>query len=255
MDEKKIYPMCYNKKHYVVLANDIIKGKQEMTLQQARIIRLLVTQVVKEDKDLKTYTCRIQELADFLKIPSQNLYRDVRQLCDDLIGLKIRVGTGNPKEPWKIFSWVQLAQYDSNGNITLMLSNQVAPFVLELNEKFTQYPQENILEMQSYYAIRLYELLKCEDGLKPYQDIFEFSIAELREYFCCENKLKQFGQFREKVIQTAIKEINDKTDLRVSVKFEKERSRSFNKAIFEVHYQTRKQLDGQTSLNGADASE
>lgn len=53
--------MQYNSEYFTVAANDIIKGKQSMTLQTARLIRLLVTQVVKEDKDLKTYSCRITE--------------------------------------------------------------------------------------------------------------------------------------------------------------------------------------------------
>lgn len=54
MAKSKDYDMTYNAEHYTVAANDIIKGKQSMTLQTARLIRLLITQVVKEDKDLKT---------------------------------------------------------------------------------------------------------------------------------------------------------------------------------------------------------
>lgn len=56
--------MTYNDKHYAVMANDIVKGKQEMTLWEARIIRLLITQAVKEDKDLKTYIREINEKSD-----------------------------------------------------------------------------------------------------------------------------------------------------------------------------------------------
>jgi len=245
----KIYPVTYNKEHYVVVSNDIIKGKQEMSLQQARIIRLLITQVVKEDKDLKTYTCRIQDLATFLNIPSSNLYRDVRQLCDDLLGLKVRVGTNNPKQPWEIFQWVQLAKYDGNGNITLMLSNQIKPFVIELNEYFTQYQQTNILTMQSYYAIRLYELLKMTDGIEKYKSEFTFSVVELREYFCCENKYKSFKDFRIYVIETAIKEINLKTDLMVTPIYKK-MGRAFTHINFEVHCQSKKQLEGQVCFGG-----
>lgn len=219
MKEKQ---MTLNRKHYTVLANDLIKGKQSMSLQEARIIRLLVTQVVKEDRDFKTYTCRISDLASFLGISKNNLYRDIQRICESLIERKIKVSTGNPKEPWKIFQWLQLAQYDGNGNLTLMLSNQLAPYVLNLEKWFTQYQIGNILAMDSYYAIRLYELLRCDDGLNRQEKYYqEYSVHELRVFFDCENKFSKISQFKLKVIDTAISEINEKTDIRVSVEYKK----------------------------------
>lgn len=218
----KEFPMKLDKKYYTVLANDLIRGKQSMSLQEARIVRLLVTQVVKEDKDFKTYACRITDLASFLGIAKNNLYRDIQRICESLIEKKIKVSTGNPKEPWRIFQWIQLAQYDGNGNLTLMLSNQIAPYVLNLEKWFTQYQIGNILAMDSYYAIRLYELLRCDDGItrqeKAYQ---EYTVQELRVFFDCEEKFSKISQFKLKVIDTAISEINKKTDIRVSVEYKK----------------------------------
>ena len=246
--ENKIYPICYNKEHYAVVSNDIIQGKQDMTLHQARLLRLMITQVVKEDKDLKTYSCRIQDLAKFLNIDSSNLYRDVQKFCSDLLKLQVKVGSKNPKKSWAIFQWFQLAKYDDNGTLTLMLSNQIAPFVLDLNKWFTQYKLENILEMNSFYSIRLYELLKCQMGINQYDIDFSFSLEELRVFFCCENKYKQFGDFKKNVIHTAITEINEKTDLFVFVTYEKFNSRSFNKINFEIHMQNKKRVQGITPL-------
>lgn len=145
--------MTYNAEHYTVAANDIIRGKQSMTLQTARLIRLLITQVVKEDKDLKTYRCRISDLAKFMNIPSSNLYRDIRNICDCAMKSVVYIGTGNPKQPWKMFHWVSTAEYDDNGTLTIRLSDQIKPYVLELEKWFTQYQLKNILEFNSYYDI------------------------------------------------------------------------------------------------------
>lgn len=206
--------ITYNKEHYTVMANDIIKGKQDMTLWEARIIRLLITQVVKQDKDLKTYTCRIQDLANFLNVTSVTLYQDIKLICQKLLSRVVMVGTGNPKQPWKMFHWIQIAEYDGNGNITLKLSEQIAPYVLELNSYFTQYQLQNILQFNSFYAIRLYELLKCESGIcRDNRDDFEFSIEFLRTFFSCEDKYKTTAEFIRKVIDIGIREINDKSDL------------------------------------------
>ena len=75
----------YNKNHYAVMANTIIKGKQTMSLQEARLIRLLITQIAKNDKDFKTYKVNIQELAEFLEVDSSNLYREIREICQSLM--------------------------------------------------------------------------------------------------------------------------------------------------------------------------
>lgn len=237
MERVNTYPIVYNKEHYTVMANDIIKGKQDMTLQEARIIRLLITQVVKQDKDLKTYTCRIQDLAKFLGVSSQNMYRDIRDICRQLLKRTVDIGTGNPKEPWKTFQWVQLAEYDGNGNITLMLSNQIKPYVVELDKWFTQYQLGNILAMQSFYSIRLYELIKCQDGItRTEKDFHEFTMEYLREYFCCEKKYKRVSQFKQKVIDTAVKEINEKgkTDIQLDVEYIKT-GRAITAVRFYVH--------------------
>ena len=105
----------YNKNHYAVMANTIIKGKQTMSLQEARLIRLLITQIAKNDKDFKTYKVNIQELAEFLEVDSSNLYREIREICQSLMTRTIKIQKG---KEWEIFQWLQLAKYDGQGTIT-----------------------------------------------------------------------------------------------------------------------------------------
>lgn len=247
------HELAYNKDHHAVMANDVIKGKQEMTLQEARLLRLLITQVAKEDKDLKTYTAKISVLAEFLGIPKNNLHRDVRGLCDKLMQRVVRVGTGNPKEPWKIYQWLQLASYDGNGNLTLMLSNQIQPFVIALNERFTQYKLSNILEMDSFYAIRLYELLKSDDHKRDFSSGYpEYSMEFLRQFFECEDKYRQFGHFKTRVIDIAIREINAKTDLYIDRVEYIKNSRAVVGLRFVFGYLKPRQIPGQLALDGGE---
>lgn len=235
MAKVKKYEMTYNADHYTVAANDIIRGKQSMTLQTARLIRLLITQVVKEDKDLKTYICKISDLAKFLNVDSSNLYRDIRQICECAMKSVVYIGTGNPKDPWKMFHWLSTAEYDGEGIITIKLSDQIKPYVLELDKWFTQYQLKNILEFNSYYAIRLYEILQCEDGIyRNEKESHEFEVEELRRFFDCEKKYSAFKDFRKRVIEVAIREINEKSDIWVSPTYKKW-GRAINSIVFEVH--------------------
>ena len=224
--------LVYNKDHYTVIANDVVRGKQEMTLQEAKILRLVITQVAREDKDLKTYTCNIQELADFLSIDDSNLYRSIADICRNLIKRSVEISTGDKSQPWKMFNWIQQAEYDGKGNITLMLSEQIKPFVLDLNQYFTQYQLSNILEMSSFYAIRLYELLKTDEFKR--QTKYEYSIEFLRQFFDCNNKHKKMSDFRRYVIDIAIKEINTKSDLYIDDVEWIKKGRKYDKVIFHL---------------------
>lgn len=229
------HEMTYNAEHNTVAANDIIKGKQSMTLQTARLIRLLVTQIAERDKDLKTYTCKITDLAKFLNIDSSNLYRDIRGICECAMKSIVYIGTSNPKEPWEMFHWVSTAKYDGKGNLTLRLSDEIKPYVLELEKWFTQYKLKNILEFNSYYAIRLYEIIKCADGeTGNMQSELEFEIEELRQYFDCENKYKPFANFKKNTIEVAVREINEKSDIWLKPTYKKW-GRAYTSVSFEIH--------------------
>lgn len=235
MAKVKKYEMTYNSEHYTVAANDIIKGKQSMTLQTARLIRLLITQVVKEDKDLKTYSCKIADLAKFFNIPKNNLYRDIKQICNCAMCSVVNIGDGNPEHPWKMFHWISTAEYDGAGTLTLRLSDEIKPYVLELEKWFTQYQLKNILEFNSYYAIRLYEIIKCEDGATGgMQSTLEFGFDELRQYFDCEKKYKRTPDFIKNVIEIAVREINEKSDLWINPTYKKW-GRAITSVSFEIH--------------------
>ena len=227
----------YNKNHYTVMANNIIRGKQSMTLQEARLIRLLITQIAKDDKDFKTYKVNIQELARFLEIPDNNLYRDIRNICQSLMSRTIKIQNGNQ---WKIFQWLQLAEYDGHGTVTLMLSNQIAPYLLQLNAWFTQYQLKNILVMKSFYSIRLYELLKLTVGEDRRKKIeYTFSIQYLREYLECEHKFKQIGQFKDKILDIAVRDISEYSEY--NCRYEgKKTGRSITDIIFYLELKEQK---------------
>lgn len=241
--------ITYNKNHYTIMANDIIKGKQEMTLMEAKIIRLLVTQVVKEDKDLRTYTCRIQELADFLNISSNNIYRDIYNICEKLLKRLVKIGTGNPRQPWKLYQWVNTAEYDGKGNVTFKLSDDISKFVVELNSWYTQYQLANILEFSSFYAIRLYELIKCEEGIaRNARNEFTFSIAYLREVLCCEEKYKKNNDFIKKVILIGIREINEKSDIELQMEYKKT-GREITGIEFSVWYNVKNNFNRKDELD------
>nr|CDL66184.1 unnamed protein product [uncultured bacterium] len=168
-------------------ANDIIKGKQKMTLRESQLLAIAISQVVKEDRDFKTYTTTVPELAAFMGIDENSLYRDLESICTSLLQrvVKIQVGGDNAsrKKKWKAFQWINRAEYD-NGKLTIRLSDDIKPFLLELESYYSQTLLGTLMTFRSYYTTRLYQYLIADTGAR-YGNIHEwtFTCEELRDLF------------------------------------------------------------------------
>lgn len=235
MAKIKTNEINYNTENYIAMANNIIKGKQFMSLQTAKLIRLIITQIGINDKELKIYNCKITELANLLNVKSNNIYRDIRNICETTMKSIIYIGTGNPKEPWKIIHWVSNANYDGQGNIKIELSKEIKPYVIELNKWFTKYKLKNILEFNSYYAIRIYEIIMCKNGEQgKHKNKIEIELNELRQMLDCESKYKLFADFKRKAIEPARKEINQKSDIVINNITYIKTGKAVTSIIFEI---------------------
>ena len=228
--------MDYDKSKKVVISNkaingrQIIDGKQSMSVHSAKLLRLLITQVAREDRDFKTYQCDIKDIAKFLDI-EKNMYRDIKKICEELMKAIIYLKDEDDNKSWTMLHWVSMAKL-KNGILTLRLSDEVKQCVLELKNYFTQYKLENILTFKSFYSIRIYEILKCETAEKKRNNI-KVEISELKEKLECTKKYKATKDFNKNVIAVAIKEINEKSDITVTAEYKKT-SRSITHIIFHV---------------------
>ena len=186
-DKEKKYPLKLNENYYVVTANDLIKGRQKMSLREAQLLFIAISQVVKEDTDFKTYTTTVSELAQFMGIDENSLYRDLEGICTALLQriVKIQIGGENARgrKKWKAFHWVSSAEYD-NGNLTLRLSDDIKPYLLELDSYYSQTMLGTLMTFRSYYATRLYQYLIADTGARwDTVEEWTFTCDELRELF------------------------------------------------------------------------
>ena len=80
--ENNTYEMKLNHNYYVVTANDLIKGRQKMSLREAQLLYIAMAQVVKEDTDFKTYTTTVPELLnlwELIRIAFTGIWRTFAQ--------------------------------------------------------------------------------------------------------------------------------------------------------------------------------
>lgn len=252
IEDREKLPIRYQANYAVIQANELVRSRQDdLTLLEAKIIRLAVAQVLKDDTDLKTYTISVPQLAEFLNLDSSNIYRAIQDLALSIMKKRIHIKSNekkkNGKPKYEIFHWVDYWKYE-DGIITIALSEHLKPYLVGLNELFTSYRFEEILQLPSSNAIRLYELLVSYGNIR-FKDYYStkftygnieidkdeaiFTIEELREFFNCNEKDKEgkwtkypnSSDFIRRIIEGSIKEINTYTVLPCSYRIIKQGSK------------------------------
>jgi plasmid replication initiation protein len=263
----------YSKEYSIVQANELVRSKQdELSLLEAKLIRLAIAQVLQEDTDFKTYTCNVVDLANFLGIDNHNIYRDIQELSKSLMKKSIFIKDKTQpkrkgKENYRIFHWIDYVDY-TDGVITFKLSDSLKPYLIGLEQLFTLYGYDAVIGLPTNYSIRLYELIASYQNmtvrLMPdtnYTDIpiekneFIFTIDWLRDYFNCNDKYPNTGDFVKRVIDGAVKAIVKNTLMRLSYRTVK-KGRSITHIVFKLNEWTNQDFtDYLMKLRGWDKEE
>jgi plasmid replication initiation protein len=111
--------------------------------------------------------------------------------------------------------WVSRIFYvDSLAILEITFAPDVVPLVTRLEEHFTSYQLKQVSNLTSKYAIRLYELLIAwrEVGKTP-----QIELSEFRQKIGVENgEYERMHHFKARVLEPAIKQINEHTDITAS---------------------------------------
>lgn len=214
----------------VVKANDIIqKSRFNLQVQEQKIILYLISKIKPEDMNLHEHIFQIRDFAKIcgLDIDNGANYRYIRQTLKDLRDKSIWVTLDDGRE--KTLSWLDYVIMDKNhGAISIKISEMMKPYLLHLREKYTQYELLYTLAMKSNYSLRLYELLKSYE----YQHAKTFDIDELRKLLSAENYFR-FPDFKRRVLEVAMQEINTVSDINVTYGIIKD-GRRFAKIEFKI---------------------
>lgn len=239
IDGQLSFDFCLDTRNYVVQANNLIGGKQALKLNSAKLIRSAIMQVVRDDEELKPYIITIKELADLLGVPASNIYRDIESITDDIISNPVYVREEKRGKTIRFIKipWVTRCEYKADVGVALKLNEELKPFLINLKEHYTQYTLQEVLAMKSVYAIRIFEMLQSKVMSKTLPKdgvMIEISVQEIRECCDCEDKYPAFGNFKSKVIDQAVKEINRVTVFYVDYSYIK-KGRSVVAIVFHIN--------------------
>lgn len=196
----------------VVKANNLIQARYKLTLNEQRIILYAVGKLDTNSEDFSIIPINIRSFFKLLNT-SQERYSEIREIIRGLTKKEIIIqNQGNEL----ITNWLSSMEYkETEGIIELEFSQKLKPYLLELQEKFTRYQLENILNLQNKHSIRVYELLKQYEAIGKR----EIKVDILRDCLGIKkNEYSRFYDFERFVLKASKKEINKHTDLTVDYK-------------------------------------
>lgn len=195
-----------NGDYYSVVANELIRHHQSMTLREMQLLQLVISNVVKGDDEFYVYTTNVTELSKFLGIRPQSLYRDLDEITDRLMK---RIIKDNINGEIVKTHWVETCAYNPNTKkVTMRLSNDLKPYLLGLQRFYSQIDVNTLISFKTYYALRMYQIIVCEFGEKGKEE-FYFSCDEIRTLFeIPKTRYKLNADLIRRTIKPALDELN-----------------------------------------------
>ena len=214
----------------VVKSNDLIqKSRFQLALQEQKIILYMISKIKPEDEDFILQDFSVAEFCKVCGIDSTSggnykyVKDTIKSLADKSLWLTLDSGTET------LVRWINKAWINKkSGIVKIRLDDDMKPYLLQLQERFTQYELLYTLAMRSQYSIRLYELLKSYE----YQHRKIFDIEDLKRILSAEN-YNRFPDFKRKVLDISLREINDLSDLNATYEIIKE-GRRYAKLEFSM---------------------
>ena len=229
--------MPFDKKSLVIRkSNELIEARYKLSVAEQRVIVLLASEISPNDEDFKDYEIRVSDFAKMFGLETSNsLYEKVQNASDSLVSrtLQLSIDTSSSRKT----AWLSYVEYvKGSGVVKLRFDKSLKPYLLQLKSHFTQYQLNYVIDFKSQYSMRLYELLKMEAFKADKNGQFErgFDVNEYRDLLGVDTKdYPLFANFKQKVIQPAIREITDKTDLIIAdVKYGKTGRKVTNMTFF-----------------------
>jgi plasmid replication initiation protein len=212
-------PLMSSKNMLVVKSNRLVEASYRLTLAEQRVILSAIAQSRQMKKPLTAETLvfiKATDYAQMYEMPLNQAYEQLKE-AEKLIFQREFTLVDTRLETGEMFPlrsrWVFAAGHSNTaGMIGLMFSPLILPYITQLEEQFTRYKLEKVAKMSSVYAIRLYELLMQweSEGRRTVE------LEWLKKTLMVNEAYPRMFNFKKRVIDVAVAQINEFSDLTVS---------------------------------------
>lgn len=240
-----------NENRDIVKSNALIEALYNPScVYHMRLLMAALMQVKSKDElDFRTrYYVSANALADMTGSRAKNNYSELKRAADHLMGSTLTVKStpdGEPLKKYRKINLVSSCDYeDGTGTVGLRFTEEITPYISSLKARFTQYQARYVMPMRSGYGIRLYEL--CLQWLG---DEREFSVEDFRQIFELTNKYPLIADLKKRVIDPAIADINEFSDIVVEFG-QRKRGRVITHFQFKIAKKRGKEIQERLPING-----
>jgi plasmid replication initiation protein len=199
----------------IIKGNDFINARHQLSVAEMRIVLMMIAQIQRDDEEFKPYRIYIKDFADAVGTLHKGEYERAREITSNLMKRVMEI----PKENGYLqISFLSSAEYTrGTGYVELSFDPKLKPHLLKLKERFTQYDIRNVLSLQSFYSIRIYELLR------QYSRIGErlMSVDELKNILKLPASYHHYASFKRRIILQAQRDLAKHTDIAFSFEEQK----------------------------------
>ena len=205
----------------VVKSNQLIQAVSNLSLVEIRLMQLAVVDAretgtgITTDTPLIIWANRYSKTFDVtLEAAYWALKEAARTLFDRQFTL-YTIDTHTQKEKRITSRWVsQVAYVDDAAKLEIILAPAVVSEITRLESQFTRYYLEQTAPLTSAYAVRLYELLI------QWREVAKLPMFELdhfrQQLGLSNNELFRMSDFKKRVLDLAVSQINEHTDITIS---------------------------------------
>lgn len=195
------------------------------TVLELKVIEFLISQTdyFKDKtyiakKQNKFVSIRAVDLAKAINANPKNMYVVATKLVSGLLKKSIEIGyiDKQGKRSFHGSNFFNNITYASN-TFEFEINYAILGYFIELKGFFTRISLKYLMALNSVYAIKLYKLLMQYRTVKKRV----LTVDDLRTFLVLDDKFSQFSDIRKKVIEIAVKQINEFTDLFVEYKEQK----------------------------------
>ena len=225
------------KNNIVVKKNELAKVRYSLSLNEQRLLLSCISKIDSR-KPLPTnheFVITVQEFRDLFDDAHQNTYHNLKLASDKLFKREFLL---KDVEGVEKFHWVKRVKYyHDDTKVRLVFSDEIIPYLTSITEKFFKYKLADVKDFQSVYSLRFYELLhQFQSNGSGSQEI---GVDELRALLNLEDKYATFGELKRSVIDKAITEINQYSNLTVSYG---ERKRARKVVAIQFAFETKQKV-------------
>jgi plasmid replication initiation protein len=208
------------KKELVVKDNALINASYNLDLVEQRLILLAIVEARETGKGINAndaLSVHAESYINTFNVHRNTAYQALKDACRNLFERRFSYQEVNKKGNIEnvVSRWVSEIRYIENeSTVKLIFSPAVVPLVTELEKHFTSYTVEQISNLTSGYAVRLYEILIA---WRSTGKVTMIELEDLRNRLGLGiNEYSRIEAFKRRVLDLAINQINEHTDITAS---------------------------------------